>query len=86
MFIRIVDESKLIDYSYPWATFSDLPRKIKIYLQNRDHVVCWSNGKVVNETFVEATTKKVAKAMGRIPGYVRGGVTRFSFTSGCKYY
>ena len=84
MFNRFVDDSKLIDYSYPWATFSDLPRKIKIYLKNPDHVVCWSNGKVVNETFANATTLKVAETMGRIPGYVRGGLTRFTFTSGCK--
>ena len=79
----IIDESKLIDYTYPWATFSDSPMKVKINM-NRDHKFCGSS-QVINETMFEATTDKVANAIGRIPGYVRGALTRFSITSGCKY-
>ena len=83
-FQPIIDDSKLIDYSYPWATFSDSPIKVKIEM-DRDQVICGTS-KVINETMMEATTNKVANAIGRIPGYVRGVLTRFKMTSGCKYY
>ena len=73
-----------MDYSYPWATFSDSPTKIKINMEG-DHKNC-TTSKVINEMTIKMATNKVAKAIGRIPGYVRGAMTRFSMTSGCKYY
>ena len=50
---------------------------------NEGHVIC-DTTTVVNKTMMEATTNKVANAIGRVPGYVRGILTRFSLTSGCK--
>ena len=67
----------MIDYSYPWETFSDSPTKIKINVEG-DHKTCGKNQDV------DELPDKVAKAIGRIPGYVRGGLTRFSMTPGCK--
>ena len=76
------DQSTLLDYSYPIATYSDLKNKIKIYFG--DVKDCSNPSQFIDKTTLKDTAKKVAEAFGRIPDYIKGGWSAFEIESGCK--
>ena len=86
---NVLDETNLKDFSYPWATFYDLPRKIKIIIDYKDNLDdvqmknCATN-QLYEKDELEKHAKEIAEAIGRVPGYARGALKQFEMWNSCK--